>query len=81
MTIIVKRSNENTIYLPAWLMAILNLSEGSAVQAVVEGQSLRLARLDRFLALRGALANDDEFDRALNWPDQAWTQWTLPNSV
>jgi len=81
MTITVKRSDEDTIFLPAWLLAILKLQEGSAVKAVVEGQSLRLARLDEFLALRGALANDQEFDRAMNSLDQMWTQWTLPNSV
>jgi antitoxin component of MazEF toxin-antitoxin module len=81
MTIIVKRSDENTIFLPAWLLTILKLQEGSTVKAIVEGQSLRLARLDQFLALRGALADDQEFDRAMNSLEQMWTQWTLPSSA
>ncbi len=81
MTITVKRSEEDTIFLPASLLAILKLQEGSAVKAIVEGQSLRLAQLDQFLALRGALADDQEFDRAMDSLDQMWMQWTLPNSA
>jgi antitoxin component of MazEF toxin-antitoxin module len=81
MTLIVKDSSEDTIFLPAWLMRILNLSDGSEVKAIVEGQSLRLARLDQFLALRGAYADDIAFDNAINSLEQAWTQWTLPNSA
>ncbi|TAH53703.1 MAG: hypothetical protein EYC68_02855 [Chloroflexota bacterium] len=81
MALTVKRSQEDTIFLPAWLMAILNLSDGSAVKAIVEGQSLRLARLDQFLALRGVFADDKEFDDAMNTLEQAWQQWTSPNSV
>ncbi len=81
MTMVVKPTNEDAIFLPAWLMRVLNLSEGSAVKAIVEGQSLRLARLDQFLALRGTFADDLEFDRAMNSLEQMWTQWTLPNSA
>lgn len=81
MTITVKRSDEDTIFLPAWLLATLKLQDGNTVKAIVEGQSLRLARLDQFLALRGALADDQEFDRAMNSLDQMWMQWTMPNSA
>lgn len=81
MTLKVKLSKENTIFLPAWLMTILNLQDGGAVKAIVEGQSLRLARLDQFLALRGVFADDQDFDDAMNSLDHAWTQWTSPNSV
>lgn len=79
MTIIVQSSDENAISLPAWLMDVLNLHEGDAVKAVVDGQTLRLTRLDMFLALRGALADDEAFDRAIDFIDQAWNSWTIPN--
>ncbi|OQY96888.1 MAG: hypothetical protein B6D41_04640 [Chloroflexi bacterium UTCFX4] len=81
MSITIKRSNEDVIFLPAWLMSILDLSEGSQVKAIIENQSLRLARLDQFLNLRGALANDQAFDDAMEQMERAWQQWTLPGSV
>lgn len=67
MTIAVKSSSENAIALPAQLMAELNLREGDVVKAVVDGQALRIAPLDKFLSLRGALADDDAFDRAMEF--------------
>ncbi|MCC7161863.1 MAG: hypothetical protein IT331_05195 [Anaerolineae bacterium] len=81
MSIRIKRSNENAIFLPAWLMSLLNLSEGSEVKAIIENQSLRLARLDQFLKLRGALANDQAFDEAMEHMERAWQQWIVPESV
>ena len=81
MTLVVKSSDENTISLPARLMAVLNLREGEAIKAIVEGETLRLARLSSFLGLRGVLANDDGFDRALDFIDRAWQSWTIPTSA
>lgn len=80
-TIAVKSSGENTIALPAQLMAELNLREGDVVKAVVDGQTLLIAPLARFLSLRGALADDDAFDRAMEFIDQAWQSWMTPTSV
>ena len=81
MTIVVRSSREDAIALPDRLMALLNLREGDAVKTIVDGQTLRLASLDRFLALRGALADDDSFDRAMGFIDQAWQAWTIPISA
>jgi hypothetical protein len=81
MTLVVKSSDENTISLPARLMTVLNLHEGEAIKAIVEGETLRLARLSSFLGLRGVLADDDGFDRALDFIDRAWQSWTIPTSA
>jgi len=72
MTTIVKSLNENVISIPAWLMQVLNLREGDKVKAVVEGETLRLTRLEQFLALRGALSEDESFDQAMEFINQAW---------
>jgi hypothetical protein len=42
---------------------------------------LRLAHLDQFLSLRGALANADGFDEALKANEQSWQAWTKTESV
>jgi antitoxin component of MazEF toxin-antitoxin module len=81
MTLVVKSSDEDTISLPARLMTVLNLREGEPIKAIVEGQTLRLARLSSFLSLRGALADDEAFDRALDFMDRAWQSWTIPASA
>lgn len=81
MTLIVQSSNENVISLPAWLMNILNLHEGDEIKTVIDGQTLRITPLDQFLALRGALENDLEFDTAIEFLNQAWQEWQTPNSV
>lgn len=81
MTIVVKSSNEDTIYLPVWLMKLLNLQEGDEIKTIVEGQTLRLTPLDRFLTLRGTLREDKAFDEAIDYLNQAWQSWTLPNSA
>ncbi len=79
MTVVVKSSPENVIALPKQLLESLRLSDGEEVMAIVDGQTLRLARLDEFLALRGALAGDDSFDEAMTYLEHAWDQWTLPD--
>ena len=81
MTLVVKSSSEDIISLPAWLMKHLNLQEGDEIKTIIEGQTLRLASLDQFLALRGVLAEDKAFDAAIEFLDQAWQSWTIPNSV
>lgn len=81
MAIIIKSSTEDAISLPARLLAGLNLRDGDEVKVTVEGQTLHLARLDQFFNLRGALANDETFDRAMEFIDRAWQAWTLPISA
>jgi AbrB family looped-hinge helix DNA binding protein len=81
MTITVKLSNEDAIAIPAQMLAELNLKEGDQVKVVVEGDTLRLERLDRFLQLRGVYANDEDFDRAMELMDRAWQQWTTTPSA
>ena len=81
MTVVIRSSDEQHISIPISLMAQLNLREGDEVKAIVEGHTLRLERLDKFLRLRGALANDIAFDEAMKYLDQAWQTWTLPASV
>lgn len=75
--IVVKSSDENTISLPVQLMEKLSLRDGDVVKAVLDGQALRLTRLQSFLSLRGALADDEGFDRAMELIDQAWQSWTM----
>jgi len=81
MTLVVKSSSEDMISLPGWLMRLLNLREGDEIKTIIEGQTLRLASLDQFLALRGALRDDPDFDNALEYLNQAWQAWTTSNSA
>jgi antitoxin component of MazEF toxin-antitoxin module len=81
MTITIQVSKKDAISMPADLAAALDLRDGDKVKAVVEGKTLRLARLDKFLALEGALADDDAFDEAMDYLDRAWEKWTPPVSV
>lgn len=60
-------------------MERLDLKEGEVVKTVIEGDSLRLTPVDRFLALRGALRDDEDFDAALEELDQVWRAWQLPD--
>lgn len=80
MTMIVK-SSDDRIAMPSRLMEALNLREGDEVKAVVDGGSLRLARLDKFLSLRGTLADDSDFDRAIELINESWKEWTSPASA
>jgi len=79
MTIVVKSTPDDTISLPKQLLESLKLSEGEEVKAVVKGQTLRLARLDEFLALRGVMADDDAFDEAMTYLKEIWDKWTPPD--
>lgn len=72
MKIVVRSSEADVMVLPVRLMDALGLQDGDLVQARVDHQALRLARLGRFLELRGALADDEEFDRAMELLDKAW---------
>ena len=81
MTLIVQSSSEDVICLPSWLMNVLNLHEGDEIKTVIDGQTLRITPLDQFLALRGALENDQEFDTAIEFLNQVWQEWQTPNSV
>ena len=81
MTIIVKSINDNTISLPGWLMKNLNLHDGEEVKTVIEGKTLRLSSLNQFIALRGALSEDDEFDTAIEFLNKAWDSWKTQDSA
>lgn len=78
MTMVVQNSTEDVISLPVWL---LNLREGEEIKTVIKGQTLRLTPLESFLALRGVLKDDQEFDAAIDYLNQAWQEWRPPNSV
>lgn len=81
MTVVAKSRRSDTIFLPERLLTLLKLREGDAVKVIVEGQTLRVARLEAFLSLRGALADDEAFDRAMAEIDQGWKEWTSPASA
>lgn len=81
MTLIMRSSDEDTISLPAWLMAQLNLADGDAITPVVEGTSLHLKPLQQFLSLRGVFQDDDSFDTAISELEASWQLWTLLESV
>lgn len=81
MKIVVRSSESDVIYLPVHLMDALGLQDGDLVQARVGDQTLRLSRLGRFLELRGALADDEGFDRAMELLDEAWRVWKPSLSV
>jgi antitoxin component of MazEF toxin-antitoxin module len=81
MTLIVQSSDEDVISLPGWLMAVLNLREGEEIKTSIDGQTLRITPLDQFLALRGVLEDDLEFDSAIEFLNQAWQEWQPPNSA
>ncbi|HRW07416.1 MAG TPA: hypothetical protein P5121_20065 [Caldilineaceae bacterium] len=81
MTIVVTSSNDNTIAIPAWLMKALNLHDGTAVKATIDGQTLNLSPLAEFLALRGVFSDDDTFEQAIHSLDQQWESWSNEHSV
>ena len=76
MTVVVKSADEESIALPPHVMADLHLQEGDRVKVVVEGQTLRFASLDKFLALRSALTDDASFDEAIDELRRMWDSWT-----
>jgi len=81
MTLVIKSSSEDKISLPDWLMKLLNLRDGDKIKTIVEGQTLRLTSLDQFLALRGTLQDDADFDKAMESLDKAWQSWAISNSA
>lgn len=81
MTVVIMSQDEETISLPGSLLKQLQLQEGDEIKAVLDGQSLRLSKIEDFLNLRGALAEDEGFDEAMAVVDRAWQQWTLPTSA
>lgn len=81
MTMIVRSATEDAITIPLRLMKALKLHEGDEVKAIVDGETLRLAHLDQFLSLRGALAGDEGFDAALKANEQGWQTWTTAESA
>ncbi|HIP70112.1 MAG TPA: hypothetical protein EYH05_01800 [Anaerolineae bacterium] len=58
-------------------MDLLNLHDGDEVKTIVEGKTLRITPLEQFLALRGTLEDDQEFDAAMKFVDKAWQEWTI----
>ena len=81
MSMIVKSTSEQVLTLPLSLLKKLNWREGDEVKASVAGDLLKIERLDRFLRLRGVLADDADFDKAMETLDQAWNQWTSLDSA
>ena len=81
MTLIVTSTTEDTISIPTWLMKSLNLTDGAAVKATVDGQTLNLSPIAQFLALRGILQDDDSFEEAINSLDAQWQSWTTDLSA
>jgi antitoxin component of MazEF toxin-antitoxin module len=82
MTLVVQSSSEDVISLPRWLMQVLNLQEGDEIKTLIDGKILRIAslsELDEFLALRGALKDDDAFDAAVEVLDEGWQRWQFKN--
>jgi antitoxin component of MazEF toxin-antitoxin module len=77
MTTVAKSTRLDTMFLPEKLFNLLKLREGDVVKIVVEGHTLRVSRLEAFLNLRGALADDEAFDCAMAEIDQGWNEWTL----
>jgi antitoxin component of MazEF toxin-antitoxin module len=81
MPTIIKSSDDNKIAIPTRLMEEMDLREGDEVKAIVDGETLRLSRLDKFLSLRGSMADDEDFDRAMELINQSWLEWKPPASA
>ncbi len=81
MTIIVRSADENEISIPSHLMEELHLRDGEEVKATVHGEALVFDRLEGFLALRGALTDDEAFDQAMELVDRKWRAWSAPASA
>ncbi len=81
MTLVILSNDENIISLPATILDKLRLQEGDQVAAVLEGQTLRLSKLDDFLRLRGILAEDLAFDEAMTILERSWESWNSPASA
>jgi antitoxin component of MazEF toxin-antitoxin module len=75
MTTVVKISDDDKIAIPRRLMELLNLSDGDQVKPVVDGGTLRLEPVESFLGLKGSLADDEAFDRAIEEIQSEWQEW------
>ena len=76
MATVVQSIDEETIALPVWLMNLLEVQEGDEVKTAMNGDTLQLTPLEKFLALRGILADDIGFDEAVDFLEHTWQQWT-----
>lgn len=81
MATIIQSRDEGTIALPVWLMQMLDVQEGDEVRTIMNGDTLQLTPLEKFLNLRGIWAEDRGFAEAIESAEQAWQQWTSPESV
>ena len=72
MSMMVKSTSEQVLTLPLSLLKKLNWREGDQVKASVAGDLLKVERLDKFLRLRGALAGDAIFDKAMETLSSMW---------
>lgn len=75
MKVTVRRGASGVINLPESLMKALGLQDGDLIHVTVGAGALRLTRFSRFLELRGVLGDDEEFDRAMEFIQEAWKQW------
>jgi antitoxin component of MazEF toxin-antitoxin module len=65
MSMVVKSTSEQVLTLPLDLLEKVNWREGDEVKVSVACDLLKVERLDKFLRLRGALAGDAVFDKAM----------------
>lgn len=76
MATVIQSIDEDTIALPIWLMDLLEVQAGDEIKTVVNGNTLQLTPLEKFLELRGVWAEDAGVDEAVELLEQAWQQWT-----
>jgi len=57
-------------------MRLLEVQEGDEIRTVINGSTLQLTPLEKFLTLRGVWAEDSGFDEAVAFLEQAWQEWT-----
>ena len=81
MGLSVKKSYDRNLVVPADLLAWLDLQDGEEIKATVVGDSIHITRLDAFLSLRGALADDAAFDQAMAILERGWQTWPTLESV
>ena len=81
MATVIQSKDEDTVALPTWLMHTLRIREGDEIRTVINGNTLQLTPLDRFLELRGVWADDGEFEAATQYLERTWQQWTYLESA
>lgn len=80
MTVVARSTRDDTIFLPERLLTLLRLRDGDAVKAIVEGQTLRVAR-PRLSSICAALADDEAFDEAITEVGIGWSAWKTLESA